>query len=231
MLSKPALESSAGSRSVVSISSPSRSRTALPYSARLSRCRPTRPGLGCATAARSSSVSAQVMKLSRVGCIRPWHPGRRHHAAAQLLYDLLPQFGVRADVRGVDLFENEAAGLHALAVARRSIDPASRLAQRAYSGPKAAARRPGTQKVKRSRPGAISSSARATSRGGIPPAFGFYIKQISAARVPGQSKMRSNPRNQVVFTQTLTQLFESFRRWLSGTGVGGTEQTFSPVAY
>ena len=57
MLSKPRLESSAGSSVEESTSSASRSRIALAYSARFMRWSGARPGLGLAAAARSTAVS------------------------------------------------------------------------------------------------------------------------------------------------------------------------------
>ena len=55
----------AAASSVPSISTPSRSRTALAYSVRLSRWRSAgRPGFGCAAAARSSSVSSHAATAS-----------------------------------------------------------------------------------------------------------------------------------------------------------------------
>ena len=62
MLSKPALESSAGRSGAGSISRASRSRIALAYSARFSRCTSGRPGWGDASAARSS---CEVSETSR----------------------------------------------------------------------------------------------------------------------------------------------------------------------
>ena len=59
MLSKPWLIVSGGSSVVASMSSASRSRIALAYSARFRRCRTGRPGLGRAAAVRSSEAASQ----------------------------------------------------------------------------------------------------------------------------------------------------------------------------
>ena len=66
MLSKPSLESSAGSRVVGSISRANRSRIELAYSVRFRRCRPVVPGFGLAAAALSKPASNCAAKASRV---------------------------------------------------------------------------------------------------------------------------------------------------------------------
>ena len=91
MLSKPSLESSAGSSVEASISSASRSRMALAYSVRFRRCSPVVPGLGLAAAARSSAVSSLVRRnASSVGAVGARHTGRRHHPGANLAHHLFP---------------------------------------------------------------------------------------------------------------------------------------------
>ena len=70
MLSKPSLESSPGRRAAASTGSASRSRTALAYSVRFSRCSAGAPGLGAAAAARSivaSTVAASPSSVARSG--------------------------------------------------------------------------------------------------------------------------------------------------------------------
>ena len=64
MLSNPWVESSDGRNFVASTSSASRSRIAFAYSVRLRRCRPG--GGRCGVAWRSSSLSSQPIRLSRV---------------------------------------------------------------------------------------------------------------------------------------------------------------------
>src|SRR5688572_20217457 len=66
ILSKPLLSSSGGSSAVASISSASRSRMALAYSARLRRCSAVRPGCGLTAAARSIVVSRCATNASSV---------------------------------------------------------------------------------------------------------------------------------------------------------------------
>jgi hypothetical protein len=68
MLSKPLLSSSAGSSEVASISSDSRSRIALAYSARFRRCKGERPGFGLASAALSMDVSRNDTSASIFDC-------------------------------------------------------------------------------------------------------------------------------------------------------------------
>ena len=75
MFSNPSSSSSGGSSASGSTSSPSRSRTALLYSTRLSRCTVVRPGFGSAVAARSSSSSSQPATASYVAA-----SGRRRPA-------------------------------------------------------------------------------------------------------------------------------------------------------
>jgi hypothetical protein len=76
MLSKPSAMSSAGRSSLASISTASRSRTALAYSFRLSRCKTTWSDRcdGPAAAARSSESSSQATRESTAwasGCRAP----------------------------------------------------------------------------------------------------------------------------------------------------------------
>ena len=76
MLSKPSRGSSRGSRLDASTSMPSRSCTALAYSLRLSRCRPTWPGSSCSLPASSRLPSIQETSAARVvlsGTL--WPPG------------------------------------------------------------------------------------------------------------------------------------------------------------
>jgi hypothetical protein len=75
MLSKPKLAPSLGSQSVTSMSSASRSRTALAYSLRFRRCITYRPGVLRPSQARSSDPASQVVKPTyslSVGCGTPW---------------------------------------------------------------------------------------------------------------------------------------------------------------
>ena len=84
-----------------SISRSSRSRTALPYSVRFRRWTGLWPGSG----ERSARSSMRLLDRGREGVERcgvgPRHALRRHHAAAQLHRDLLPQVGVGGSVRRV----------------------------------------------------------------------------------------------------------------------------------
>ena len=66
MLSKPWSDSSAGSNDSASMSSPSKSRTALLYSNRFRRCSEGLPAFGCATASESSSLSKCAKNASKV---------------------------------------------------------------------------------------------------------------------------------------------------------------------
>ena len=104
LLSKPYPATSAGSIDAASISSASRSRIALRYSARFRRGSAGRPGLGCASAALSSSVSRYVTRSVGHGLVRPRPSGRRHRAGANLANDVLPGFGffgTRAEISSV----------------------------------------------------------------------------------------------------------------------------------
>ena len=121
MLSNPELESSAGSSSAGSTSRLRRSRTALPYSARLRRCRPTRPGIGVSEIRAIELGFGPGGQAIEGGFIGAGHAGGRHHAAANLLRDFLPKLGVVAEVGGVEFFEDESAGFESLAVAGDAI--------------------------------------------------------------------------------------------------------------
>ena len=79
--------------------SASRSRMALAYSARFSRCseRPARIGRRRA-AVDPASPRATRPAPAALGGVGPRHAGRRHHAAADLPDHLLPDVRVRGDV-------------------------------------------------------------------------------------------------------------------------------------
>ena len=121
MLSKPLLSSSAGSRADTSTFSPSKSRIALAYSVRFSRCSAERPGSGCAAAAWSSEVWSQRDQILDLGLFRPGHALRRHHAATQLADHLLPDLGVLADMVDVRLVEHQPADFGFFVVAGDAI--------------------------------------------------------------------------------------------------------------
>src|SRR5262245_171286 len=104
MLSNPYAESSGGKSDETSTSSASRSRTALPYSLRLSRLMSPRPGLGCAAAVRSSSVSSHdtsVLYVASSGRGTPCGGIDR----AQLAHHALPHLGRLSWVRDVGALE------------------------------------------------------------------------------------------------------------------------------
>ena len=121
MLSKPYAESSGGSSEATSTSSASRSRIALAYSARFKRCSSGRPGLGCATAARSSSCSSQRRstrrRRPRRAAARPAAASCRPAACARP--SPRPPPG-RRRARGRS-FERDARRLEALVVARDAV--------------------------------------------------------------------------------------------------------------
>ena len=112
LVSKPAACASGGSSDVGSISIPSRSRTALAYSVRLSRWRPAgRPGLGCA-ARRAVQFRLQPRGYGVVGgVVRPRHARRRHRPASQLDDHFLPRVGRVGDLLRISLIEQEVRGL------------------------------------------------------------------------------------------------------------------------
>jgi hypothetical protein len=87
-----------GSSAVTSTGRSSRSRMALAYSVRFSRRSTTEPGVvrrrGRAIDLRLEPVAQPVVLRQR----RPRHPGRRHHACAQLADDLLPDLRIAAAV-------------------------------------------------------------------------------------------------------------------------------------
>ena len=59
---------------------------ALAYSARFSRCGPTRPGSGLAAAAASSELSSHETNVPSDRRRQDASPQRRHHAAAQFAH-------------------------------------------------------------------------------------------------------------------------------------------------
>ena len=153
MLSKPSLEPSAGSSGVTSTSSASRSRMALAYSVRLSRCsagvsrlarRDRRPRSSRASSAAANASSALARRTRRAA--------RRHHAGLDLADDLLPRLGVgRRRCRQLERVEHEAADLRALVVAGEQVLLQERRHRRLAAvacaagrvgGPAAAPRRP-----------------------------------------------------------------------------------------
>ena len=96
ILSKPSLESSAGSSVAASISRASRSRIALAYSVRLRRWSPLTAGIrlsgGRAIETRFEAAGEAVERRA----IGARHAGWRHQAGAHLAHDLLPRLGVIA---------------------------------------------------------------------------------------------------------------------------------------
>ena len=92
MLSKPSLESSAGSSACTSTSSASRSRIALAYSVRFRRCSAGVSEAGVPAdsrrSSRASSAGGERRRASRALGTR--RAARRHHAGADLADDLLP---------------------------------------------------------------------------------------------------------------------------------------------
>ncbi len=104
-LSKPWPSSSAGRSSPTGMSTPTRSRMVLVYSARLSRRIVTRPGLGVAV--RSMPLEDAAHRLCEplhFGRLRPWPFFRRHRVRAQLLEHPHPCFALLQDRRLVAKF-------------------------------------------------------------------------------------------------------------------------------
>src|SRR5712691_5543607 len=86
MLSKPKSAPSLGSSSATLTSSPTRSRIALPYSVRFSRCTTNRPGVALPVERRREPGSeADILRLARVPAAL-----RRHRAHGELAQHALP---------------------------------------------------------------------------------------------------------------------------------------------
>ncbi len=93
-----------------STSMPSRSCTALAYSLRLRRCRPTLPGSECAAPTWSSRPSIHEMKAARGGFVGYLVAAGRHLLAAQLAHGLLEHVDVVGDVLLGHGVERDATG-------------------------------------------------------------------------------------------------------------------------
>ena len=111
MLSKPSLESSPGSSAAASIGRSSRSRTALPYSARFRRCSAGAPGFGAAAAARSIASSIVAAKRSSVARSGRGAPLGGIMPVRTLRTTFSQVCGSRPGVRDVEHVERETAGL------------------------------------------------------------------------------------------------------------------------
>ncbi len=117
ILSKPLLSSSAGSSAETSTFSPSKSRIALAYSVRFSRCSAERPGSGMRRPGlieRRLEPGDQPVDL---GLFRPRHALWRHHATAQLAHHLFPRLGMFAGMIDVQLVQHQPGGFGFFVVA------------------------------------------------------------------------------------------------------------------
>ena len=117
MLSKPYASLSFGNSAAGLMSSASRSRIALPYSVRFSRCRDFTARvrvLGRGAVELRLYVRGERVRGRGVGDQRV---GRRHHPAAQLERDLLPHLGVIRDVVELHALERKVAGAFGVVVA------------------------------------------------------------------------------------------------------------------
>ena len=111
MLSKPYPESSTGSHEPGFTSTASRSRIALLYSARFSRCTGARPGFGFAAAALSSVRLEERRKgRSGRGLRTRAHVGRRHLARPHLQQNLFPNLAVRRNLGQAEALKRKSAG-------------------------------------------------------------------------------------------------------------------------
>ena len=130
MLSNPLLSSSGGSSAVASISSASRSRMALAYSARFRRWSAVRPGRGLGGGcAIDCALEVADESFERRG-VRARHASRRHHAGAHLPDHLLPGLGGLRNVRQIRVLERQLAGLRAVVMTRDAV----RLERRSVAG-------------------------------------------------------------------------------------------------
>ena len=139
MLSNPAAESSGGSSDAASTSSASRSRMALLYSARFSRCSAGVPANGFAAAARSICACRAVTKLVDRRTPGTRRTGRRHHPGLQLADDLFPGLRMAIDLREVRRIEREPPGFRARVVAGDAV-PGSAAPLMAHRRPEYSAR-------------------------------------------------------------------------------------------
>ena len=73
------------------------------------------------TALRSSSFSIQVISASRVAGVRPRHSGRRHHPGAKFPDDFFADLRMVAEVRQVQLVEQQVGRLQLCVVAAHAI--------------------------------------------------------------------------------------------------------------
>ena len=100
MLSKPKLESSGGSSAATSpTSSASRSRIALAYSARFSRCGARRPGFGMRGGGAIECRFERSGKTVITRLVRSPHTGRRHRTGPKLSDDFFPNVAVLGNGR------------------------------------------------------------------------------------------------------------------------------------
>ena len=131
MLSKPSLESSPGSSAAASIGRSSRSRTALAYSVRFSRCSTGAPGFGAAAAARSivaSTAAANPSSVARSGrgaLAGGIMPVRTFRTTFSHVCALAP------GLRDVEPIERQAAGPHPRVVTGDAVAIDNRLRSRA----------------------------------------------------------------------------------------------------
>ena len=121
MLSKPSSSSSGGSSNSVSISSPSKSRMAFPYSTRLRRWTAKRRRLGAVAGARFE----RSLEPGRQGCVRglgrPRPAGRRHRPNAKFPHHFFPVFRVLAHTLEVHLTKDQSSRSEAFVVAGNAV--------------------------------------------------------------------------------------------------------------
>ena len=145
MLSKPRVESSAGRNLLASTSSASRSRMALVYSVRFNRCS---PGAGRCVVGGAIELPFHPRddRLQGRGVGTP-RAGRRHQPGAHLAHHRLGHVHVVAEVREIELIEQQVGRLEPRVVAGHAV-----LVEQGAGGFRAAAGcRPGRRHGTRSR--------------------------------------------------------------------------------